>query len=151
GEESFSPGASFILGGQIGKQPPQIYLVYPEGNYISAAVQTPYLQVGELKYGKPILDRIIRQDLSLEVAGRCAMVSMDSTMRSNITVGPPIELLIYEADSGRFGERLVFDDNNSYLRALHRAWQEGLEQAFERLPGLPAQRPSVKLVDSKAD
>ena len=92
-KEGFSPEATFILGGQIKGRQHQIYLVYPEGNYISATLQTPYLQIGELKYGKPILDRIVREGISLEVAARCALVSMDSTMRSNATVGPPVELL----------------------------------------------------------
>ncbi len=95
------------MGGQIAGRQHQIYLVYPEGNYITATVQTPYLQIGELKYGKPILDRIINEDLSLELAARYALVSMDSTIRSNATVGPPVELLIYPAGSMKFGNRLV--------------------------------------------
>lgn len=147
----FSADATFIVGGQVGAQPPQLYLVYPQGNYISATVQTPYLQVGELKYGKPILDRIVSEDLSLEVAARCALVSMDSTMRSNITVGPPIELLTYVADSGRFNKRLVLEEDNVYLQELRRAWQEGLKSAFERLPSPPAMQPPFKLVDSQGD
>lgn len=150
-EDSFSADATFIVGGQIGKRPPQLYLVYAEGNYISAAVQTPFLQIGELKYGKPILDRIIREDLPLEVAARCALVSMDATMRSNVTVGPPIELLTYLVDSNRFCLRLVLEADNPYLQELHRAWQEGLKQAFERLPSPPAMQPAIKLVDSKGD
>jgi putative proteasome-type protease len=150
-EESISVDATFILGGQIGKRPPRIYLVYPEGNYISATVQTPFLQIGELKYGKPILDRIIHEDLSLEVAARCALVSMDSTMRSNVTAGPPIELLSYVADSMRFNKRLVLKEDDAYLLELRRAWQQGLKEAFERLPSLPAMRPPVHLVDSQGD
>lgn len=150
-EDSFSAGASFIIGGQIGKRPPQLYLVYPEGNYITAAVQTAYLQIGELKYGKPILDRIVNPDLPLDVAARCALVSMDSAMRSNVTVGPPIELLTYVTGSGRFSQRLVLDEHNPYLLELRQAWQEGLKSAFERLPTLPAMRPPVHLVDSKGD
>ena len=150
-DDKFSPEASFILGGQIDSRPHQLYLVYPEGNYISATVQTPYLQVGENKYGKPILDRIVREDVSLEVAARCALVSMDSTMRSNATVGPPVELLLYPAGSLRLGKRLVLQEDNSYLRELRLAWQKGLEQAFERLPGLPINRAPVQLVDAKAD
>lgn len=150
-DAKFSPEASFILGGQIDGRPPQLYMIYPEGNYISATVQTPYLQIGELKYGKPILDRIVRENLSLEVAARCALVSMDSTMRSNATVGPPVELLIYPAGALRFGKRFVLQEDNEYLRALRLAWQQGLEDAFERLPGLPISRSPVQLVDSRAD
>jgi putative proteasome-type protease len=150
-DEKFSPEATFILGGQIDGRQHQLYLIYPEGNYISATVQTPYLQIGELKYGKPILDRIVRENLSLEVAARCALVSMDSTMRSNATVGPPVELLICPAGALRFGRRLVLQEDNEYLRELRLAWQQGLEEAFERLPGLPISRPPVQLVDAQAD
>jgi len=150
-DESFTPEASFILGGQIAGRRHQIYQVYPEGNYIAATVQTPYLQIGELKYGKPILDRIITQDLSMELAARCALVSMDSTIRSNATVGPPIELLIYQADSMKMGTRLVLLEDNPYLGELRRAWQEGLKATFERLPSVPFSRPSVHLVDAQAD
>jgi len=149
--EKFSPEASFVLGGQIAGHRPQIYLIYPEGNYISATPQTSYLQIGELKYGKPILDRIVREDLSLDVAARCALVSMDSTMRSNATVGPPVELLIYPADTLSVQERHVLDEGNAYLGMLRQAWQEGLEEAFRRLPGLPGKRPDVKLVDVRGD
>ncbi|MDX1556431.1 MAG: 20S proteasome subunit A/B, partial [Xanthomonadales bacterium] len=150
-EESFSVDATFIVGGQIGGRQPQIYMVYPEGNYISATVQTAYLQIGELKYGKPILDRIVTQDLPLEVAARCALVSMDSTMRSNVSVGPPIELLAYSAGSGRFSKRMTLEEDDAYLLELRRAWQKGLKEAFDRLPGLPAMHPPVKLVDSRGD
>lgn len=150
-DEKFSPEASFILGGEITGRPHQLYLIYPEGNYITATLQTPYLQVGELKYGKPILDRIVREDISLEVAARCALVSMDSTMRSNATVGPPVELLIYPASGMRFGKRLILQEDNPYLRELRLAWQQGLEEAFRRLPSLPVNRPLVQLVDAQAD
>ena len=150
-DDSFTPEASFILGGQIHGRKHQIYLIYPEGNYIAATVQTPYLQIGELKYGKPILDRIINDDLSLELAARCALVSMDSTLRSNVTVGPPIELLIYETNSMKFDQRLVLQEDNPYLGQLRLAWQEGLKTTFERLPAVPFKRPSVQLVDAQAD
>jgi len=151
GDDKFNPEASFILGGQIAGRQHQLYLVYPEGNYISATVQTPYLQIGELKYGKPILDRIVREDLSLETAARCALVSMDSTMRSNATVGPPVELLMYAANAMRLGKHVVLQEDNEYLRALRLAWQQGLEDAFESLPGLPFTRPTVQLVDAQVD
>ena len=150
-EESFSVDATFILGGQIGSRAAQIYMVYPEGNYISATVQTPYLQIGELKYGKPVLDRIVSRDLALELAARCALVSMDSTMRSNVSVGPPIELLTYVNDSGWFPERMILQEDDAYLLQLRRAWQEGLQKAFDNLPALPLKRPAVQLVDSRGD
>lgn len=149
--DKFNPEASFIVGGHVNGRPHQIYLVYPEGNYIGATLQTPYLQIGESKYGKPILDRIVTEELSLEVAARCALVSMDSTMRSNVTVGPPIELLIHAAGNVGFNRRLMFREDNPYLSELRQAWQQGLKEAFERLPNLPVTRPAVQLVDARSD
>ncbi|MEO8443881.1 MAG: peptidase [Gammaproteobacteria bacterium] len=137
-ESKFDPEASFIVGGQIGGREPQIFLVYPEGNHIRASAETPYLQIGEVKYGKPILDRIIRADLPLEDVARCGLVSMDSTARSNVTVGPPVDLLIYARDSLREGSRLLLTEDDEYLYELRKAWQLGLQKAFENLPRLPA-------------
>lgn len=127
-------GASFILGGQIGGQPADIFLIYPEGNYISASRDKPFLQIGETKYGKPILDRIIEPATSLERAGRCALVSMDASMRSNLSVGPPIELLLYSADTLDEVRYHRFDENDDYLRQLSAAWSEGLKELFMKLP-----------------
>ena len=112
---------------------PKICMVYPEGNYICATLQTPYLQIGETKYGKPILDRIITPEISLEKAALCALVSMDSTMRSNATVGPPIELLIYERNEFSTNHKFVFSENDSYLIELKNAWDKELKNAFHRL------------------
>jgi putative proteasome-type protease len=140
--------ASFILGGQIKGKPHSIFLIYPEGNYIPVSRHSPFLQVGEMKYGKPILDRIIEPSVSLEVAGRCALVSMDSTMRSNATVGPPIDLLLYSADAMRPGSQVTFGEDDDYLRNLRRSWQESLKTAFDNLPTLPLPSGSVRLVDS---
>ena len=134
--DKFSPEASFILGGEISGRPHQIYLIYPEGNYISATVQTPYLQVGELKYGKPILDRIVREDVSLDVAARCALVSMDSTMRSNVTVGPPIELAVYRKGTYTISCYRKFESDDPYLVELKSCWDASLTAAFRDLPGL---------------
>ncbi|MFZ1862751.1 MAG: hypothetical protein WAU39_00900 [Polyangiales bacterium] len=143
----FSPGASFIMGGQIEGEGHSILLIYPEGNYIPVSRHAPFLQIGEEKYGKPILDRIIEPDLSLEVAARCALVSMDSTMRSNATVGPPIDLLMYRAGTQRPGSQVTFGEDDEYLRALRRSWQDSLKEAFEKLPKLPLPAPAVRLVD----
>ena len=125
--------ASFILGGQIGDRHHKVMLVYPEGNYIVATKETQYLQIGEVKYGKPVLDRIITPDTSLQEAALCAMVSMDSTMRSNATVGPPIEVLIYEKDSMRVDRRFTFGTDDPYLRDLKVAWDEKIKEAFSEL------------------
>jgi len=127
-------GASFILGGQIGDQPADIFLIYPEGNYIAASRDKPFLQIGETKYGKPILDRIIDSATSLERAGRCALVSMDASMRSNLSVGPPIELLLYRAGSLDHGTYRRFDEDDDYLFSLRKAWSEGLRKLFLDLP-----------------
>ncbi len=126
--------ASFILGGQIGLGEHEIYLIYPQGNYISTSDETPYLQIGETKYGKPILDRIVTPQTSLEDAARCALVSEDSTMRSNISVGPPVELLIYRADSLSIDRRLLLKPQSAMFETLQKTWNEGLRMAFDRLP-----------------
>ncbi len=146
-ETTFSAEASFILGGQIRNQPQRLYLIYPEGNYFHTTDRTPYLQIGETKYGKPILDRIITQDTDLETAARCAIVSMDSTMRSNATVGPPVEVLLYRRDTQQLGERLVFEEDSDYLGAVRAAWQESLRRAFEDLPKLRVEPRNMRIVD----
>ena len=133
----FSAEATFILGGQIKGQPPELYMVYPEGNHITSSEQYPFLQIGEAKYGKPILDRIIRPETEHEIAMRCALVSMDSTMRSNATVGPPIELLFYRADSlSEPAKYYKFEENDDYLVELRRSWDENIHLAFDALPSL---------------
>lgn len=126
--------ASFILGGQVRNQPHEAYLIYPQGNYIAASVEKPFLQIGETKYGKPILDRIIDPSISLERAGRCAMISMDASMRSNLSVGPPIELLFYSADGLTVDRRCRFDQDDPYLKSLSDAWSDGLKRLFLELP-----------------
>lgn len=128
--------ASFLLGGQILGNPHQIMLIYPEGNHITTPKDTPYLQIGESKYGKPILDRIINPDTSMETAALCALVSMDSTMRSNVTVGPPIEVLLYHTDSYLLQPYHRFGEDSEFLRELKRAWDKRLKEAFHQLPPL---------------
>lgn len=146
--EDFRPEATFIFGGQIKGQPARLFLIYPEGNYIRASNRTPYVQAGELKYGKPILDRIISQELPLETCARCALVSMDSTMRSNATVGPPIEIMSYSMNSQRAGQHWVLEEGDPYLRELSVGWEDSLKRAFGELPSLPAPtKGTVRLVD----
>lgn len=126
---------TLILGGQILGEEPALYLIYPEGNCIAASQETPYLQIGESKYGKPILDRIIRPHISLEEAARCALVSLDSTMKSNLTVGPPLDLAILPRDALRITHRLRLDLDTPYYAQLKKAWGEQLERVFrESLP-----------------
>lgn len=126
--------ASFIVGGQIGEQEDEIYLVYPEGNYIAVSPETPYMQIGETKYGKPILDRIITNETSLNDAARCALVSLDSTMRSNISVGPPFELAMYQANSLTEPRYMSIEPSCDFYGKIQQQWAEGLQTAFSNLP-----------------
>ena len=129
--------ATFIFGGQIGRDRPETLLIYPQGNYIHESDEHPFLQVGEAKYGKPILDRVIKRGSPLADSARCALVSMNSTVRSNLTVGPPIDLLIYQRDSLDFGQRLTMTENDPFAKQISEAWSEGLLQALENLPRFP--------------
>jgi putative proteasome-type protease len=133
-QTDFNPTATFILAGQIAQEPHGAYLVYPEGNCITTSAKTPYLQIGENKYGKPVLDRFIKIDTSLQVAGRCCLISMDSTMRSNASVGAPVELLLYNKDSLSMDEYYCFEEDNDYLISLRHMWHEKLKEVFEILP-----------------
>ena len=126
--------ATIIIGGQIKGDEPEIYRIYPQGNYITTSLHTPFLQIGESKYGKPILDRIISRDTSLGDAARCALVSLDSTMRSNLTVGPPIEIFVYEQDSFAFDHYLCMEAEDEYLHSLTHAWDDNIKRAFVDLP-----------------
>lgn len=126
--------ASFILGGQIGNAKHEIILIYPEGNHITTSKDTPYLQIGESKYGKPILDRILSPELDLDTCAMCALVSMDSTLRSNLSVGPPIETLIYAAGSLTANNYHRFEQDSDFLRDIKKAWDQLLKDAFLRMP-----------------
>lgn len=128
--------ASFIFGGQIAGEPPRLFRTYAEGNFIEATRETPYLQTGETKYGKPIIDRVITHSTSLNDAAKCVLVSFDSTMRSNLSVGMPIDLICYEADSLEVRMRRRFDEGDAYFTALSRQWSEGVRQVFSHLPNL---------------
>ena len=128
--------ASFIVGGQIKDQKHEAYLVYPQGNHITTSKDTPFLQIGESKYGKPILDRIITPGVSLETAALCGLVSMDSTMQSNLTVGPPIEVAMYQAGTLKMERKYRFEESSEYLRQVKSAWDQRLKEAFNNMPPL---------------
>jgi putative proteasome-type protease len=128
--------ASFIVGGQIRGDDTRLFRIYAEGNFIEAGTDTPFLQTGETKYGKPILDRVLAPDTSLADATKCVLVSFDSTMRSNLSVGMPIDLLCYERDSLEVTRRRRFDDGDPYFTAVQEAWVEGTRSVFSRLPAL---------------
>lgn len=126
--------ATFIVAGQIGSDKPETCLIYPQGNYIHESDEHPYIQIGETKYGKPILDRIISRETSLNRAARCALVSMNSTIRSNLTVGPPIDLMIYEKDSLTEGRKLHLTEDDAFAKELAEKWNNGLINALMSLP-----------------
>ena len=132
GSTSFE--ATFIMAGQIGAQKPETSLIYPQGNFIHESDEHPYLQIGETKYGKPILDRIVKRDVSLNRAARCALVSMNSTMRSNLTVGPPVDLVLYEKDSLTIGKKLHLSEDDAFAKQLSDKWNDGLVNALMNLP-----------------
>jgi putative proteasome-type protease len=128
--------ASFILGGQIGGEPMRLFRLYAEGNFIEASADTPFFQTGEAKYGKPIIDRVIKRDTNLADAAKCVLVSFDSTMRSNLSVGMPIDLICYERDSLEVRMRRRFERQDPYFGALSDAWSEGTRKVFAGLPEL---------------
>ena len=136
-DKDFVPEASFILGGQIGDGAPGIVHIYPEGNFVHASAATPYLQIGEVKYGRPILDRIIERTIPLDAALMCALVSMDSTMRSSAAVGPPIEYLIQPAGVFGPGPYNCLAEDDDYLVELRRSWARNVRTAFDALPMAP--------------
>jgi putative proteasome-type protease len=133
----FDPHVTWILGGQIGSDPPGLKLIYPQGNHIDTSEGTPYFQIGEAKFGKPVLDRVLSHDDSLADAAKCTLVSMEYTMRANVTVGPPIELLVYRAGTLVEGVHLSFAEGDAYLTSMGSSWTEGLRQTFRELPPVP--------------
>ena len=126
--------ANFIVGGQIAGEPQRLFLVYSEGNFIEATPETPYFQIGEVKYGKPIIDRVIRADTCVNDAIKGVLVSFDSTMRSNISVGMPIDMVCYKRDTLRLNLVHKFDDQDRYMQRLRQSWGEGVRHAFAQLP-----------------
>ena len=128
--------ASFIVGGQVMGQEPQLAMIYPEGNSITATKLMPFLQIGESKYGKPILDRIIKPDTDLQTSALCALASMDSTLKSNLSVGPPIDIAIYHANSLQPGESYHLEEDSPYLRQINEMWDQKMVESFLQLPPL---------------
>lgn len=135
-ESDIAFNASFILGGQVRGEPVRLFRLYAEGNFIEAGLDTPYFQTGETKYGKPILERVIRRGTPLADAAKCVLVSFDSTMRSNLSVGMPIDLLCYERDSLEVTMRRRFDEADAYFVRLSEEWSDGIRTVFRQLPPL---------------
>jgi putative proteasome-type protease len=126
-----------LLGGQIRGQDPDLYLVYPQGNPLRATEDSPYLQIGETKYGRPILDRGLRFDgTTLEEAAKYAIISLDSTMRSNVTVGPPVDLVLYGAGDLTIRRQCRLGANDPQLQTIHALWEQALRQAVQSMPAI---------------
>lgn len=125
--------ASFILGGQIGKERPRLFQIYSEGNFIEATDDTPFLQIGEHKYGKPILDRVARPEMRLGEAAKLILLSFDSTLRSNLSVGMPLDILIYERDSLDVKREKRMEQDDEYFKKLSAAWSDALRTAFANI------------------
>jgi putative proteasome-type protease len=132
-----SGSATLILGGQIAGRTPELFLIHPEGNYVAASPETPFLQLGEFKYGKPILSRIANSALSLNDAARLALISFDAALKSNLSVGPPIELAILPRDTLQFSQQLVLDEGSALFRQMSGDWDNAMHTAFGRLPHFP--------------
>jgi len=126
--------ASFIIGGQIKGEAPRLFRTYAEGNFVEAGAGTQFFQTGEAKYGKPIIDRVINADTSLADAAKCVLVSFDSTMRSNLSVAMPIDLVQYENDQLKLNRRRRFEADDADFSALSREWSEGVRSVFRHLP-----------------
>ena len=134
GQSADSFGASFILGGQIRGTEPRLFLVYPEGNLIETCEDTPFFQIGETKYGKPILVRAYEPAMTFAETAKLLMVSFDSTVRSNLSVGLPLDMLFYERDTWRVGYRKRIVQDDPYYRTVSEGWSDALKAAFQSLP-----------------
>ena len=135
--DGYNFNCHFLLGGQVRGEAPRMFLIYPQGNPLSATEDSPYLQLGECKYGRPILDRgIVYHATSLKSAAKYALLSFDATMRSNVTVGPPIELLLYKKDSFHLESYRKFRDKDPELETIHALWERSLRNAVEDLPDI---------------
>ena len=131
GSDAFS--ASFIFGGQIGREKPRLFQVYAAGNFIEATPDTPFFQIGEHKYGKPILDRVARNDMKLGDAAKMILLSFDSTLRSNLSVGLPIDMLTYETGSLKFEHMKRIGQDDPYFKMLSSEWSKALRAAFANI------------------
>lgn len=133
-EHGIDFNATFIFGGQIGTELPRLFNIYSAGNFIEATADTPYFQIGESKYGKPILDRVITRSLSLQRSVKCALVSMDSTIRSNLSVGLPLDLICIRRDALKVACHISIDAKHEYNAMINRSWSESLRHAFHAIP-----------------
>lgn len=146
--EGGSPfSASFIIGGQIKGEPMRLFRTFAEGNFIEAGSGTPYFQTGEAKYGKPIIDRVVNRQTSLRDTMKCVLISFDSTMRSNLSVGMPIDLICIKRDSLRATARQRFPEGDPYFTTLSQHWRDGVRTVFERIPDVPLLEADAMTLD----
>ena len=124
-------GSTFIVGGHIQNQESDLYLVYPQGNFIKSSEFKPYLVIGEIKYGKPILDRVVKSDTYLGDAARCALISMDSTMKADLSVGPPIDLLVYKNNLSKIVYLQSLEINDEDYQYISKQWEKGIFEIFK--------------------
>ena len=124
-------GSTFIVGGHIQNQESDLYLVYPQGNFIKSSEFKPYLVIGEIKYGKPILDRVVKSDTYLGDAARCALISMDSTMKADLSVGPPIDLVVYKYNLSKIVYRQSLEINDEDYQYISKQWEKGIFEIFK--------------------
>ena len=140
-KDSFSFNANLLLGGQVRGEQPGLYLIYPQGNPLQATEDSPYLQLGECKYGRPVLDRGIDMETPLAVAAKYALLSFDATIRSNVTVGPPIDLLLYRKGSFAITQYRRLSAFDQDLNLIHTSWEQSLRRAVEQLPEIHFEEP----------
>jgi putative proteasome-type protease len=124
---------SILLGGQIKGEAMRLFQVYAAGNFIETTPETPFFQIGESKYGKPVLDRVITPDTPLNEAAKCALVSMDSTLKSNLSVGLPLDLVVYENDALQTDKIVCIDEHNPYYQMMHNSWGQKLREVFDSI------------------
>jgi len=133
-QNNIDASANFVVGGQLKGEHQRLFMLYQEGNFIEATPETPFFQVGETKYGKPIIDRVVKRSTSVIDATKCVLISFDSTMRSNVSVGLPIDLVTYARDSLRVQLQRRIGETDPYFTMIHHQWGEGLRRVFAQLP-----------------
>ena len=141
--DGFSFNINLIVGGQIAGMAPEVHLIYPQGNSIHATRDCPFLQIGETKYGKPILDRGFTYDTALSDAVKFGLVSLDATMKSNVAVGPPVDILCYATDSLQANMRARLEEDDPYLGQIGQKWQDGIIELVKQMPAADFGKPII--------
>ncbi len=146
--DGFSFNIHLIVGGQIAGLAPEVHLIYPQGNSIHASPDSPFLQIGETKYGKPILDRGFSYESTLNDAMKFGIISLDATMKSNVGVGPPIDIFAYKNDSLQVKMRTRLEENDPYLQEISRKWQDGIVRLVRQMPVADFSKPALGFADA---